>query len=331
MDHAGYDGGDGRGRCEGDPQRVPDKAHRQLLDQPDQERAEDLPRGQSQEDPQRRDAVAFHGGVADRFACGIAVDPHDGQLVLFLAHIGAEQVQQDEAGDHHRQGAQQQNDQIEHCGKAVEQGLLLSGRGEGDKAADPLQLLPQRFRIRMAQVKQHGAGGQLRPQTFLRIGLFTDGQDPDIVFKDARIDANYIPYLEIELGFELRLVRGLQDTLCLSVSKRYRVLFRADKAGDTSSIAHNIPGTLIDNHVNQHISREDFMRNDFLLAVFLDFNFLFHRNHHVEDHLLHASGVDQALKVGLYFVLVAGIGMNHIPGPAGIVLVQVQLVLFCHA
>ena len=108
------------------------------------------------------------------------------------------------------------------------------------------------------------------------------------------------------------------------------MLLRTDETGNTGGVAHNVPGMFIDDHVDEHIPREDLAWNDLLLAV-LDLDLIFNRYDHVEDHVAHVGRVDQALKIGLDLVLVARIRMDYIPGSARVVLTEIHLVFFCHA
>ena len=107
------------------------------------------------------------------------------------------------------------------------------------------------------------------------------------------------------------------------------MLFRTNKTGNTGGVAHNVPGMLIDNHVNQHIAWEDFSRNDFFLAV-LDFDLILNGNHNIENHVAHVGRMNQAFEIGLNLVLIARIGMHYIPCSARIVLPQIHLFV-CHA
>ena len=100
--------------------------------------------------------------------------------------------------------------------------------------------------------------------------------------------------------------------------QRNRLGVGAHKARHAAGIPHDVPALAGFNHVNQHIAGIDFPGALDALSV-PDLDNLFHGNPNLKDQILHAVVFDGLFQRVLHLVLVARVGMNHIP--AGLFLV----------
>src|SRR6266508_33291 len=91
----------------------------------------------------------------------------------------------------------------------------------------------------------------------------------------------------------------------------------ADEAGHTGGVAHHVPGVVVEVHADQQVAGEDLAGDDLLLAA-LDLHDVFHGDDDLEDLLLHVHRGDAALEVGLVLVLVARVGVDHVPVPKAV-------------
>lgn len=87
----------------------------------------------------------------------------------------------------------------------------------------------------------------------------------------------------------------------------------AHEAGDASDVADQMPGVICQDHLDQDVAGK-YLALHFLHDAGLgDLGDGFHRNLHLEDHIGHAA-VDHGFLDGrLHGVLVAGVGVDHIP------------------
>ena len=103
--------------------------------------------------------------------------------------------------------------------------------------------------------------------------------------------------------------------------KHYLHLFRGQgnrlavgthKARNAAGVAHQIPAFTGLDHAHQHVARIHFaLRLDALVA--LDLHHVLHGDADVEDQVFHAVVLNRLFDIILDLVLVAGIGMYHIP------------------
>ena len=101
-----------------------------------------------------------------------------------MVYVRADQVQENEAGDHGGQDAHHQDDQVQHGGYAVEERFLFPGGGKGDKALYAGKLLPQGIGIIRLPEQQERIGRGRFPEGLLREGFAAEYIDPDVVFED---------------------------------------------------------------------------------------------------------------------------------------------------
>ncbi len=90
---------------------------------------------------------------------------------------------------------------------------------------------------------------------------------------------------------------------------------RSDKSSDVWGVAHDVPGVVGDDHLDQHVAWEDFFFDRFALAVF-DFDLLFFWNKDIEDLFFHVHGLDALVKVIRHVLLVTGVGVDCVPAAA---------------
>ena len=69
------------------------------------------------------------------------------------------------------------------------------------------------------------------------------------------------------------------------------------KTSYTCSIADSIPVALIYNHFHQYIAWENFMLNNFFLAIRSDFNLFFRRYFNTENFIFHTQGMNFSFQV----------------------------------
>src|ERR687885_400735 len=116
--------------------------------------------------------------------------------------------------------------------------------------------------------------------------------------------------VDADLGrFGLHL---LEDRPDLGLLKRRRARAEADETRYPRCVPYNIPRVVVKKHLNQDIAWKDLLLHSATLAVF-DFNFLLGGNDHAENLVLHLHRVDAMLQILLDLVLVARVGVNHVP------------------
>ncbi len=71
-------------------------------------------------------------------------------------------------------------------------------------------------------------------------------------------------------------------------------------------------------HASQQIAGEDLLLNNYLLAV-LELNDVFQRDDDLEDPLLHVHRLGAGQQVATNLVLVAGLGVNHVPASGTVI------------
>src|SRR3972149_3884304 len=154
---------------------------------------------------------------------------------------------------------------------------------------------------------------------FIQVDLIHDADEVDEGPVD---DAHALADDEADAHARLLRLHLAEDALDLRLFQRHRPHARADEAGHAGRVAHDEPGAarlrgvlLQQIHVNQDVAGEDLARDGAAhAAVHLD---LVHRRH--EDAMNEVAGVhrcDAVLEVGLDAVLVAGVGVDDVPGAA---------------
>src|SRR5919201_79467 len=110
---------------------------------------------------------------------------------------------------------------------------------------------------------------------------------------------------------------GLEDLGDFLLRQRGGLGPGADEAGHARGVAHHVPGVVVEVHADQQVAGEDLAGDDLLLAA-LDLHDVFHGDDDLEDLLLHVHRGDAALEVRLELVLVARVGVDHVPVPQAV-------------
>src|SRR3954452_2469601 len=140
----------------------------------------------------------------------------------------------------------------------------------------------------------------------------------------AFLDADGLTGLVLETGTAplggLLLVVGRDEEELLDVAPRQRRGLRAlaDEAGDARRVADDVPRVVVELAAHEEVAREDLLLDDDLLAV-LELDDVFHRDDDLVDALLHVHGRDACLEVLLDLLLVARLGVHHIPAAGTVV------------
>jgi hypothetical protein len=87
---------------------------------------------------------------------------------------------------------------------------------------------------------------------------------------------------------------------------------RIFSTGDTGRVPYDVPGVVVVDHLDQQVAWEHLLLDDLLLAA-LDLHDVLHGDVDVEDLVLHLHRLDARLEVRLHLVLVAGVGVDHVP------------------
>lgn len=87
---------------------------------------------------------------------------------------------------------------------------------------------------------------------------------------------------------------------------------RSYESGNTSGVADNIPGIIIHDHVEKHITRKHLFL-DLLGSTVTHFHNFLQRNANLQNLVFQVSVFDCFFNVGFYFVFIPGISMNYIP------------------
>ena len=90
-----------------------------------------------------------------------------------------------------------------------------------------------------------------------------------------------------------------------------------DEPGHARGVADDRPAVVVELAAAQEVAGEDLLLDDDLLAL-LELDHVLHGDDHLVDAVLHVHGDGPAVEVGLHLVLVAGVGVHHVP-PAGLV------------
>src|SRR5690606_24878921 len=124
-----------------------------------------------------------------------------------------------------------------------------------------------------------------------------------------------ITHIEGYLGPGLLLLHAVEDGPHLSLIQRDGPVAAAHKARDPRRVPDHIPGVVLHDHLHQHVAGEDLAGHDPLLAV-PEVDLFLGGDEDPEDLVLHPHRLHPALEIGLDLVLVAGIGVDDVPGPA---------------
>src|SRR6185437_3902637 len=98
----------------------------------------------------------------------------------------------------------------------------------------------------------------------------------------------------------------------LGQAKRRRPARQAHEPGYPGGVTHRGPGLVGEVHPDQDVAGEHLLLHLLPLAA-LDLGHLMHRDLDLEDVVLHVQGLGAALQVALDAVLVAGVGVHHVP------------------
>src|SRR5580658_8400872 len=110
----------------------------------------------------------------------------------------------------------------------------------------------------------------------------------------------------------------LEDALDLASRQRRRLGPGADEAGHPRGVADGTPGVVVEVAAHQEVAREDLLRDRDLLAA-LELDDVLHRDDDLEDPVLHVAGGDDVGEVGADLVLVARVGVDHVPTAGAVV------------
>src|SRR6266496_570464 len=108
------------------------------------------------------------------------------------------------------------------------------------------------------------------------------------------------------------LGRRRKDLDDLVQRERRRTRRGADESGDARRVADGPPRLVVELHAHEDVAGEHLALDLLALAV-LDLDDVDGRHLDLEDVLLHVQALDAALQVGLHLVLVAGVGVHHVP------------------
>ncbi len=105
-----------------------------------------------------------------------------------------------------------------------------------------------------------------------------------------------------------------EDVFDLFAGERRGLGATADEARDPGSVAHDVPGVVIEVHAHEQVPGEDLLLHHAAGAA-LELDDVFHRDHDLEDALLDIHRAHAAGEVLLHLVLVAGVGVHDVPLP----------------
>src|ERR1700738_512353 len=118
---------------------------------------------------------------------------------------------------------------------------------------------------------------------------------------------------QLELDPDLRLLLDLlQDRAKLVLVQRDRLVAGADEAGHPWRVPDDVPGLVGHHHLDQDVTGEDPLLDVAALAV-LDLDLILCWDQDLEDLVVHVHRVDPLLEVLLDLLLVAGVGVDHVP------------------
>jgi hypothetical protein len=114
-----------------------------------------------------------------------------------------------------------------------------------------------------------------------------------------------------ERGFLARC-HALEESLDFLFRERGRCRAGSDEPCHVWRVANHVPRTVIHDHFDEHIAREDFFFHHLALPV-LNFDFLFGRNDDVEDLVFHRQRADTAAKTVGDVFFVARVRVDRVP------------------
>ena len=111
-------------------------------------------------------------------------------------------------------------------------------------------------------------------------------------------------------GALLHLVDNLHH---LGFRNRSRaILSPAHKTCDLVGVLDQMPGVIVHDHFDQHVTREELALGGLLLAI-LDFNHFLHGHQDATKLVLHAGTNDALTNIALNRLFHSGISVHHIP------------------
>src|SRR5262245_18308443 len=103
-----------------------------------------------------------------------------------------------------------------------------------------------------------------------------------------------------------------EDAPNLVLLERDRVLSRADEACDARNVLHHVSRLVVQVHLDHHVGREGLALRDLPLAV-LHFGEILGRNQDLAEMIVEGGGMNRLLEIRLHLVLVARVGVDHVP------------------
>src|ERR1022692_3948130 len=127
------------------------------------------------------------------------------------------------------------------------------------------------------------------------------------------------PHLEQNLGLGpqcpfFHLLRDFPDLMLRYFRRIGSVPY---EASDLRRILDDVPGFVVEQHVDEDISGEELAARDLALAALAEFLHPLHRHQHGADLLLHVHRPHPFLERGLGLPLVARVGVDDVPFPVG--------------
>lgn len=117
---------------------------------------------------------------------------------------------------------------------------------------------------------------------------------------------------KVNLVFRLFLTHALHDLFDFSIFDRAWIIAGTDEAGHGWGVTYDVPGVLGKLHLDQDVTLEDLLLDDFALAV-LDLDHLLFWYQNLKDLILHIQGIGAlADRLGDLF-LVAAVGVDGVP------------------
>src|SRR6188472_3456235 len=128
----------------------------------------------------------------------------------------------------------------------------------------------------------------------------------------AVLDAHAVALRVLDLELRRLDPHLLEDLLDLGLVEWRRPVAHADEPRDARGVPHDVPRLVAHRHLDQHIAREHLAVHRLALAI-ADLDLLLHRHEDLEDLVFHAHRLDAVLEVRLHLVLVARVGVDHVP------------------
>ncbi len=120
--------------------------------------------------------------------------------------------------------------------------------------------------------------------------------------------------LEVRGGLLRSLAaRALHDLVVLVAGQRLGVALAAHETGDARRVANGGPAAVVQLHADEHVAREHLLLALHATATLLDLGDHLRGDLDAEDVVLETHGLDALLEIRLHLVLVARVGVQHVP------------------